>query len=207
MLVQFADKPDEWARHKCRSMTEALQRKAPPCVVEFVPGYTTLLLRLDISSGETVQQLAAEVIAFLEHHAMAKVPPGRLQEIPVHYDGPDLSRVAELAGITVKQVIDFHTAPLYNVYLLGFSPGFPYLGELHHKLVTPRLATPRTRVPSGSVAIGGEHTGIYTVDSPGGWNIIGHTDLKVFDLHRAAPGREEDAFLLRPGDQVKFISI
>jgi KipI family sensor histidine kinase inhibitor len=91
------------------------------------------------------------------------------------------------------------------VHLLGFSPGFPYLGDLHHKLYTPRLVSPRARVPAGSVAVGGRHTGIYTVESPGGWNLIGRTQVPVFNANSRTTGAEEDAFLLKPGDQVKFV--
>jgi KipI family sensor histidine kinase inhibitor len=96
---------------------------------------------------------------------------------------------------------------IYKVYQLGFAPGFPYLGELHHKLCTPRLESPRTHVPAGSVAIGGKHTGIYSVDSPGGWNLIGNTDVKIFDPAKATPEHDEDAFYLKPGDQVQFVSV
>ena len=100
-------------------------------------------------------------------------------------------------------VILRHTAPEYRVYLLGFAPGFAYLGDLDPSLVLPRRSSPRTRVPAGSVAIGGEHTGIYTTDSPGGWNIIGHTPLRIFDPDRS----DEGMFWLKSGDRVKFVPV
>lgn len=206
ILVQFAEKADEWAFHKRRGMVEALRLKMPPRVVQFVPGYTTLLLEFDLS-GDPIEELAAEAIRFLETHAREKVPLGPVLRIAVRYDGPDLQRVADQNGITVAKVIKYHCEPTYKVHLIGFSPGFPYLGELHHKLHTPRLPSPRPHVSAGSVAIGGQQTGIYTVDSPGGWNIIGHTDLRLFDLSRRTSEDEEGAFLLKAGDQVKFVPI
>ena len=110
--------------------------------------------------------------------------------------------------MTVEQVCELHSAPVYRVYMLGFSPGFPYLGDLDPRLHTPRLASPRAKVRAGSVAIGGEHTGVYTVDSPGGWNIIGHTPLKIFDPLRGDPnGQDEAMFWLKPGDRVKFVRV
>src|SRR5206468_3852982 len=142
----------------------------------------------------------------LEKSMGAKLRPGPVKEIPIIYDGPDLARVAKAHGLKVEQVQELHAAPIYKVYLLGFSPGFPYLGDLDPRLRTPRLASPRSAVRAGSVAIGGAHTGIYSIDSPGGWNIIGHTPLKLFDPTRATPpDREQQMFLLKPGDRVKFV--
>ncbi|HEV8543713.1 MAG TPA: 5-oxoprolinase subunit PxpB [Verrucomicrobiae bacterium] len=207
ILVKFAESPDEWAFHKCRAMSRALSQKAPATVIEFVPGYTTMLIEFDLSGADPLEKLAGETITFLEEHGRKKVPLGPLHKIPVKYDGPDLARVAKHNGISEERVVKFHTAPVYKVHLLGFAPGFPYLGELHHKLRTPRLDAPRPKVSAGSVAIGGEHTGVYPVDSPGGWNIIGRTNVKIFDPMRAVAPQEEDAFLLKPGDQVQFVSI
>src|SRR5262249_20388245 len=161
---------------------------------EFVPGFTTLLIEFEHGHSERIGELAAQTIDFLKKHARAKPATGELHCIPVSYTGTDLHRVAALNKITEKQVIAFHTEPTYRVILLGFAPGFPYLGELHHKLRTPRLETPRPVVAAGSVAIGGEHTGIYTVDSPGGWNILGQTTVKVFDPEKLIAGTEENAF-------------
>ena len=207
VLIAFADKPDDWALQKRLNITRALEQKSPPQLVEFVPGFTNVLVEFDLSGGESLADLARATIALLEAHAAEKTATGALTRIPVVYDGPDLRRIADCNGITVEKVIKYHTEPVYKVQLLGFSPGFPYLSELHHKLRTPRLATPRPRVAAGAVAIGGEHTGIYSVDSPGGWNILGRTEIKMFDLARANLTGEEQAFALRPGDQVKFVAM
>jgi len=126
----------------------------------------------------------------------------RTVKIPVSYggqDGPDLEDVARHCGLSAARVIDLHTAPLYLVYFLGFSPGFPYLGGLPGELATPRLATPRKRVPAGSVAIGGSQTGIYPMESPGGWRIIGRTSMLLFNAEAEPPA------LLRAGDCVRFL--
>jgi KipI family sensor histidine kinase inhibitor len=128
----------------------------------------------------------------------------RLIEIPVRYggaDGPDLEDVARHTGLTPEGVIERHASVEYLVYFLGFSPGFPYLGGMPAELATPRLSTPRKRVPAGSVAIGGAQTGIYSVESPGGWRLIGHTPLPLFD-----PSHHPPAFL-QMGDSIRFVPV
>jgi inhibitor of KinA len=125
-------------------------------------------------------------------------------EIPVCYGGEfgdDLDELAAMHSLTREQVIDLHCAPEYRVHMIGFAPGFAYLGELDARIRSPRRTSPRTHVPAGSVAIGGEQTGVYPNDSPGGWNIIGRTPLRLFDLFR------EPTCLLAPGDRVRFIAI
>jgi KipI family sensor histidine kinase inhibitor len=132
---------------------------------------------------------------------LARAPVGELGcaslGIPVEYGGPDLAFVARMHGLSERQVIDLHQKPLYRVCQIGFTPGFPYLSGLPPKLVTPRLETPRTRVAAGSVGIGGAQTGIYTVDGPGGWRLIGRTGLSLFDPERGAR--------LAAGMRVKFL--
>jgi KipI family sensor histidine kinase inhibitor len=128
------------------------------------------------------------------------------KEIPVVYDGEDLGPLADEKGMAVTEVIQLHSQPIYKVYLLGFSPGFPYLGDLDQRLHTPRRTSPRTHVPAGSVAIGGEHTGIYSVGSPGGWHIIGHTTVAMFNHEQLATDSDpKSLFFLEPGDRVKFV--
>jgi KipI family sensor histidine kinase inhibitor len=122
----------------------------------------------------------------------------RLHTIPVRYDGPDLQHVAEQTGLSPSEVIRRHAEPEYLVYLLGFAPGFGYLGDLHPSLVLPRRSSPRTRVPAGSVAIAGAQTAVYPLATPGGWQLLGSTSLKMFD-----PARDPAA-LLKAGDRVRF---
>jgi KipI family sensor histidine kinase inhibitor len=174
----------------------ALRVLDPPGVVELVPGYRTVLIVADPGQAEALDELAAR----LPH---LELPPagavaGETVEIPVSYDGQDLPEVAGLTGLDAEEVVRRHTAPEYTVAFLGFSPGFPYLVGLDPALEVPRRDTPRTSIPAGSVALAGNQTGIYPSASPGGWQLIGHTDVALFD-----PARDPPA-LLAPGTRLRF---
>jgi KipI family sensor histidine kinase inhibitor len=133
-----------------------------------------------------------------------QLPEPRTVEIPVAYggdSGPDLQELADLRGLTPAQVIELHSSASYLVYFIGFVPGFAYLGGLPPVLATPRLQSPRKKVPKGSVAIGGSHTGIYPFETPGGWRLIGRTPLEIFDANSS------DLSRLRIGDMVRFIPL
>jgi inhibitor of KinA len=205
VLIEFAERADESAYQKCRAISDWLSSRPPPNMLEFVPGYTSVLIEFDLSRNSSLDSIAMETVRDLQGSLNNKIPDGPLKTIRVVYNGPDLNRVASHNKITVDKLISLHSSYVYKVHLLGFSPGFPYLGKLHNKLHTPRLDTPRVKVPAGSVAIGGKHTGIYTINSPGGWNLIGQTDLKIFDLSKVRRTDPEDAFLLKPGDRVRFL--
>ena len=127
--------------------------------------------------------------------------PGRLHRIPVVYDGPDLEEVARERGLTPSQVVEIHLRPIYRVFLVGFVPGWAYMGPLADELVLTRRATPRTQVPAGSVAIAGQETGIYPLVSPGGWHLIGRTSVRLFLPDSDPPS------LFRTGDRVKFFAL
>jgi inhibitor of KinA len=134
----------------------------------------------------------------------ARAAETRTIEIPVHYGGefgPDLEDVARHTGLAPDEVVRLHSSGCYRVYFLGFSPGFPYLGGMSPELATPRLAAPRKRVPAGSIAIGGSQTGVYPIESPGGWRIIGRTALRLFDPQAVPPA------LLCAGDSVRFVPL
>jgi KipI family sensor histidine kinase inhibitor len=174
----------------------ALRELDPPGVVELVPGYRTVLIVADPGQAEALDELAAR----LPH---LELPPaesvaGATVEIPVSYDGEDLPEVAGLTGLEAEEVVRRHTAPEYTVAFLGFSPGFPYLVGLDPALEVPRRETPRTSIPAGSVGLAGNQTGIYPTASPGGWQLIGHTDVTLFD-----PARDPPA-LLAPGTHLRF---
>ncbi len=205
--VRFAERADEAAFRRGRSLAAALARSleslGPSGLREIIPAPTTLLLDFHREAQPldqtTLQQLVEQAIA-----QPATSEPERCVEIPVHYGGPDLERVARQSGLSPEAVIERHHQGRYRVLCLGFAPGFPYLGGLDASLATPRLATPRPRVPAGSVAIGGDHTGIYSIPSPGGWNIIGQTSTALFDPHTADL---EKMFGLRAGDRVRFVPV
>ena len=174
----------------------ALRELDPPGVVELVPGYRTLLVVADPEHTGTLDELAT-ALPGLEMPPAESVA-GETVEIPVRYDGEDLDEVASLTGLDAKEVVRRHTAPEYTVAFLGFSPGFPYLVGLDPALEVPRRDTPRTSIPAGSVGLAGNQTGIYPTASPGGWQLIGRTDVTLFD-----PGRDPPA-LLAPGARLRF---
>ena len=171
-----------------------------PEVVEAIPGMNNITVVL-----RDPQALALDAIERLQRwweESEALEPDSRAIDIPVIYGGdagPDLAIAARHAGLSEKQVVELHASVEYVVWFLGFQPGFPYLGALPSQLATPRRAEPRVHVPAGSVGIGGEQTGIYPMATPGGWNLIGRTDLSLFNPALPEP------VLLRPGDTLRFI--
>ncbi len=170
-------------------------------ILNLHPAYASLLVEFDPRMRDHAQMEAVVRERVGGEHAAGSAEEARLIEIPVHYGGefgPDLEDVARHTGLASERVIELHSAAEYLVYFLGFAPGFAYLGGLPPELATPRLAAPRKRVPAGSVAIGGNQTGVYPMESPGGWRIVGHTDVKLFD-----PGAAEPV-LLRMGDRLRF---
>ena len=175
----------------------ALRALDPPGVVEVVPGYRTLLVVAEPGRAEVLDELAADLpeLELPDAEAVAGDPV----EIPVTYDGEDLPEVARLTRLDVDEVVRRHTDPEYTVAFLGFSPGFPYLVGLDPALEVRRRDTPRTSIPAGSVGLAGGQTGIYPTASPGGWQLIGRTEVTLFD-----PGRDPPA-LLGPGSRLRFV--
>lgn len=185
---------------RVKAMEQAIRRANLPGVLELVPTYTTVCVHYDpcmISYSTLEAQLRQ-----LNTKEEAASDEGKLVIIPVCYGGEygsDLENVAKHAGLTSEEVVARHTAPEYLVYMLGFLPGFAYLGGLDETIACPRLDTPRTRIPAGSVGIAGMQTGIYPLSSPGGWQLIGRTPEKLFSL-----AENQEQFLLRSGDRVRF---
>ncbi len=171
-----------------------------PEVAEVIPGMNNITVVL--RDPGTLALDAIERLQSWWEESEALEPESRAIEIPVLYGGdagPDLGRVAEHCRMSEKQVVELHASVDYVVWFIGFQPGFPYLGGLPEVLATPRRAEPRVRVAAGSVGIGGAQTGIYPLETPGGWNLIGRTDLALFNPRLAEPS------LLRPGDTLRFI--
>jgi inhibitor of KinA len=184
-------------------MRDRIAAKTITGVLEAVIGYASIAVFVDPSAAELVHAAIASLIAEGEGES-ANLVVAKLVEIPVCYDeefAPDLPDVARSSGLSVEEVVRLHAAGEYRVRCIGFTPGFPYLAGLPPALATPRRATPRMKVPAGSVAIGGVQAGIYPTASPGGWNVIGRTPLRLFDAERNPPA------LLRAGDSVRFRSI
>jgi inhibitor of KinA len=200
ILVNFGEEISFEINSRVRSLVQCLEALEIGGVVEWVPAYCSLGVLYDplqISYPQLLEELEILETKLSE----LPIQEGRCIEIPVCYggeSGPDLGFVAEFNRLLPDDVVHLHTLGEYIVYFLGFTPGFPYLGGLPSRINTPRLDKPRPHVPPGSVAIGGQQTGIYPIDSPGGWRIIGRTPLSLFKPQVDSP------FLLRPGDRVKF---
>lgn len=164
-------------------------------VVDVVPGYRTVLVTTERPADLTAVREALPALPLPD----LEVARGRLVEVPVVYDGEDLQEVSRLTGLDADEVVARHTAVDYVVAFLGFTPGFPYLVGLDPALHVPRRTTPRTAVPAGSVGLAGDQTGVYPRASPGGWQLIGRSDVVLFDADRDPPA------LLAPGDLLRFV--
>jgi len=203
LLVELGDHIGLDVNQRVRELFVALKAHHLKGIIEIIPGYSSLLVVFD-PFKINLSLLQKEV-----QHSLDALDPSRLiepktVEIPVAYGGefgPDLTWVAQYHNITPAEVIRLHTSRVYHVYMIGFTPGFPYMGELPKALITPRKETPRTAVPKGSVAMAQAQTGIYPTQSPGGWQIIGRTPIDLFDASRWPPA------LLQMGDQVRFFAI
>ena len=201
VLVQFGDEIDLTINQRVHALANLIAASSINGIIETVPAYATLLVHYDplILSFTQIKAHLHTQISQMEKVESRK--PRRI-EVPVRYggeEGPDLEFVASHCGLRVEDVIRIHSEKIYTVYMMGFTPGYPYMGKLDDMLIMPRLEMPRTRVPAGTVAIAGSQTGIYSIDSPGGWQLIGWTPLKLFDPV------SKSSFLFSPGDEVKFI--
>jgi len=203
LLVELGEKIAPDVNRRVQELMLKLQQARLPGVREFAPGYRSLLVVFDpltLSPSE----LKARITDVAGRPGSAGLPQAKLLTVPVFYGGeygPDLEGVAGHLGISTDEVIRLHTETMYRVYMIGFTPGYPYMGELPSALAVPRRSTPRTRVPKGSVGIAQRQTGIYSVESPGGWQIIGWTPIELFDPTRQLPS------LLEMGDRVKFEAV
>ncbi|MDZ4164648.1 MAG: 5-oxoprolinase subunit PxpB [Smithellaceae bacterium] len=203
LLVEYGDVIDPLINDRVRRLGLALEKTPPRGLTEYVGTYCSMIIIYD--PGLTSVTMLKQAVRELEEnlHAMEAPEPAVIR-IPVCYGGeygPDMGYVAEYNSLGTDEVIRLHSEPLYRIYMLGFTPGYPYLGGLPEQLHTPRLPTPRTLVPAGSVGIANAQTGIYSIASPGGWRLIGRTPVKLFSARRERP------ILLQTGDFLKFYPI
>jgi inhibitor of KinA len=201
VLLRVGDHIDDMVRRRVRAVCARLEAGLPSGTIEIVPAFTTVAVHYD-PLRTSYADIAAALMALVTDVEEASLPPARTITIPVSYggaSGPDLEHVANHAGFSTDEVVRLHAGAEYVVHMIGFAPGFAYLGGLDARIACPRRESPRTHVPAGSVGIGGSQTGIYPIETPGGWQIIGRTDLKLFD-----PAREPAA-VLQTGDRVRFI--
>lgn len=201
LLLELGDEIDESLNAKVHTLARTLEQL--PGVVEVIPAYASLLIE-STPEHVNIQGLRESIERIVD--TIVSTPPSssHVIEIPTRYGGefgPDLGFVALHNGVSTDDVIRLHTSRPYRVFMLGFAPGFAYLGSLPQGIAAPRLESPRVYVPAGSVGIAGRQTGIYPRASPGGWRLIGRTDVQVFDPSRNPPT------LLQPGDYVHFKAI
>ena len=201
--IQLGNTISKKTNERIRNFSALLENENIPGVIEWIPAYTAISIYYD-PLLIPYDSLCGRMESLYEKLSLVTLPAPIITEIPVCYEeeyGPDLGFVAEHNGLTIDEVIRIHTGTNYLIYMMGFSPGFPYLGGMPKKIATPRLASPRTKVPAGAVGIAGAQTGIYSMESPGGWQIIGRTPLKLYNPH------EQQPVLLRSGNYIRFSSI
>ena len=201
ILAVLGDAISEETGARVAALSAAVRDAHLSGVTEMIPAYASLLIKYDPFLTDYAA-LCDRLRALEKRLSVSAVQTGKIVEIPVCYGGvygEDLPFVAKHAGLSEKEVVALHSAQPYRIYMLGFLPGFPYLGGLNERLHTPRLSTPRTKIPAGSVGIGGKQTGIYPMESPGGWQLIGRTPLTLF-----APG---EPLPYAAGDRIRFVPI
>lgn len=210
MMLQFEDEISPETHLRIKAISQYFDTHQVKGIVEYVPAYTSVTFYYDpwlLSEHGTVDpydSIVDLIQQVLRQVKLKKAAKSEVVKIPVCYGGdygPDLDFVAQYNSLKPKEVIALHTKATYLVYMIGFAPGFPYLGGLSKKLATPRKEQPRAVIPAGSVGIAGNQTGVYPIETPGGWQLIGRTPVLLFD-----PERENPA-LLKAGDKVRFVPI
>jgi inhibitor of KinA len=199
LVIEFGSTIDRKISDRVLALADAVEQAGLPGVIEVVATFRSLSVNYDslLTTGDEVEQ---EIAKFMQDKAGAS-HPGRLWDIPVCYEpewAHDLEEVAKAVELTASEVVALHCGTQYHVYMIGFVPGFPYMGDVPEKLRLPRRPNPRTRVPPGSVGIATSMTGVYPYESPGGWHLIGTSPLRFFDAE------SQQGSLLSPGDAVKF---
>ena len=203
LLVEFGKEINPEINRKIAATVQLMREQHIEGVVDVIPSFCALLINYD-PRVIGYEEIKGRIKDLLKVEIKAGDERKKIFEIPVCYGGdfgPDIATIAEHAGLTEQEVIDIHSSRDYLIYMLGFLPGFCYLGGLDERIFTPRLASPRLKIDAGSVGIGGSQTGIYPLDSPGGWQLMGKTPVKTYD-----PGREVP-ILVEAGDYIRFVPI
>lgn len=199
----FGDRIDPALNRLVRAYCACLEREAIGGVTEWVPGYAAVTVYYK-PHAIRYATLCEKLAALAKRAGEIELPPPEVLTLPVCYGGefgPDLEFVTKHTGLSMRELIAAHSAKAYLIYMMGFAPGFPYLGGMNPKLAAPRLEKPRLSVPAGSVGIAGEQTGVYPLVTPGGWRVIGRTPVRLFDAKR------EPAALLKAGDYLRFRAV
>jgi inhibitor of KinA len=203
IFIELGDSIDPNVNQRVRNLKLAIEKASIPGVVELVPAYRSLLVYFEPRQISTLDFREA-IGDLLQSLTSSELPKRRLIKIPVTYGGefgPDLELVASHSNLSAAEVVRIHSSARYLIYMIGFMPGFPYLGGMSPDIATPRKTTPRLKIPAGSVGIAGNQTGIYPAESPGGWQIIGRIPLELFHPTREPPS------ILQAGDYLAFVSV
>jgi inhibitor of KinA len=208
VIIELGEDISRGIQQKVNKVSSFLDEQSFDWVVEYVPGFTTVAVFYDPLKIKTdtlpYEKVCEELSSYLEKLDVEEGAEPRVVEIPVCYGGefgPDLEEVAERNRLTPEEVIDIHSNGEYIVYMIGFAPGFPYIGGMDERIAAPRRKNPRLKIPAGSVGIAGKQTGVYPIETPGGWQLIGKTPRKLFLPEVDTPS------LLQAGDQIKFVPI
>lgn len=211
LTISFGDTISAETNQQVIALYKQLVAEKEQGILDIIPAYTTVTIVFDLAfllkkyPGQPIMEKVEQLL----HHAVQQLQysitdVSRKVNVPVCYDpslAPDLIELTETHGISLDELVRLHTERAYRVYMIGFLPGFAYMGSVNERIITPRKNTPRKLVPAGSVGIAGEQTGIYPFDSPGGWQLIGQTPLKIFDATQKEP------CYFQPGDEVRFAPI
>ncbi len=203
LLIEFGKEIDPETNRKITALVQLMREQHIEGIVDVIPAFCSLLINYD-PRVLSYEELKERMEHLLKMETKTEATRKRIFEIPVCYGGeygPDIENIAEHAGLSVEEVIKIHSSKDYLIYMLGFLPGFTYLGGLDERIYTPRLASPRLKIRAGSVGIGGSQTGIYPLDSPGGWQLMGLTPVRTYDPKRQTP------ILVEAGDYIRFIPI
>lgn len=203
VLIEFGNSITPEINAQVTSFAKLLKRQEINGIIDMIPSFCALMVNYSTKDW-TYDQLVKILEELLKNPIDINKSEPKIIEIPVYYggeDGPDLELVAQNSGLSEDEVIKLHSGKDYLIYMIGFMPGFPYLGGLDEKIHTPRLKNPRLKITAGSVGIGGAQTGIYPIESPGGWNLIGRTDVQLYNPNN------EQMVLFEAGDYIRFIPI
>lgn len=203
LLIQFEQVISPAINQRIAAIVKLIRAQQISGIIDMIPTYCSLLINYN-PQAISYKELHHRIESIVKMDTKTESITKKVYEIPTCYGGkygPDLKNIAEHAGLSEEEVIRIHSSSDYLIYMLGFLPGFTYLGGLDERIHTPRLANPRVLIPAGSVGIGGSQTGIYPVDSPGGWQLMGMTPVKTYDPNRAEP------ILVQAGDYIRFVPV
>jgi inhibitor of KinA len=208
VIIELGEEINIETHQKVNMVTALFDEQPFDWMIEYIPAFTTVTVFYDLLKIPNFRYytlpydfVCEQLKSLLEGIKIGEFSSGRIVEIPVCYGGelgPDLEYVAKYNGITPEEVIHIHSSGNYLVYMIGFAPGFPYIGGMSEKIATPRRESPRLKIPAGSVGIAGKQTGIYPIETPGGWQLIGRTPIKLFRPNDESPS------LLKAGDKIRF---